>query len=95
VFPLEDGTTSSTRNGKIGMPLLTERSISLRTCADWLELAEKTRMVSLLVWIASTIDSAYSLPGSTSRGAIQQRMQFCSSVEQTALAIVGLWTSGR
>ena len=53
-----EGTTSSTRNGRIGMPRLTVRSISRRTCGDWFEFSEKTRTVSLVAATASTMDVA-------------------------------------
>jgi hypothetical protein len=82
-----DGATSSTRNGMMATPLLTARSISRITWGDAFECFEKMTTITVLSPMASTMAELQVRPAPTSRGAIQQRILFASSVPQTASAI--------
>src|SRR5699024_5886898 len=74
--------------GRIGMPWLAVRSSSRPTWGEALASAENTSTVSVERPMASMIDWAYSIPGITSRGAIQHRIRCSSRVAQIALARV-------
>jgi hypothetical protein len=73
-----DGSTSRTRIGKIGLPLLTARSTSRLTKLDSFAFSERTNTNTALDSIPSTISAEYSRPGVTSRGAIQHETPLLS-----------------
>ena len=81
------GSTSSMRKGRMATPRLTARSTSLRICGEALALAVKTSTIIRHCSMASMMASPHSMLGITSRGAIQQRMPFDSSMAQTASAV--------
>ena len=74
------------RSGMIATPLCTARSTSRLICGDLFAAAEKTSTMTLLAPMASTIAAPQSRPGRMSRGAIQQRTPWRSSVAHTASA---------
>ncbi len=80
------GSTSSMRTGMMVTPFFTARSISRLICANSFALEEKISTMTRQCSIASTIAEPYSLPGMTSRGAIQQRTPEDSSTAQAASA---------
>jgi hypothetical protein len=55
-------------------------------CGDSFACCEKISTSTLAPVIAVTIDLPQSIPGTMSRGSIQQRMPACSSVAQAASA---------
>jgi len=62
----------------MGISLLAALPTSLTTCGEVFEASDNTRTRARLLLMASTIASAHSVPGKTSRGAIQQDMSFFS-----------------
>ena len=82
------GTTSSMRNGMMGMAAEIPRSTSRITCGERFECIEKISSSTRLSRIAWTIALAQLAPGKTSRGAIQQRTPLASRVAQAASAVV-------
>lgn len=80
------GSVGSTRNGTTTVSLAIARSTSRSTCREVFALLENTTTMSRLSWIAPTMDSLQMSPGTTSRGAIQQRTPACSSRATTASA---------
>jgi hypothetical protein len=75
------------RIGTRGMPLLIARSTSRSICGEVLQWPENTRTMTREAAIAARIELAQVVPGKMSRGAIQHRMPFCSSIAQVASAI--------
>ena len=67
-------------------PFFTARSISRLICADSFALEEKISTMARQCSMESTMAEPYSVPGTTSRGAIQQRMPEDSSTAHAASA---------
>ena len=71
----------------MGSPLLNALSTSLATCWERFVCVENTRTRRRLLLKASMSALRYGSPGRMSRGAIQQRIFFSSSVAQMASAV--------
>jgi hypothetical protein len=74
------------RIGTIVTPWLAANSTSRAIWPDVFAWSEKTRTITRLAWMASTMAAPQLDPGGTSRGATQQRIPLASKVAQTASA---------